>query len=344
MQPVLDTASIRAAGETVGVTVDALTALYVLAGLKGFGPQKFKALHKHRLMPETVVRDPSSLPVGGKRGDDLRRQLHDERARTEPHCRRRATRQILAAHRYGARIVTYCDPHYPPNVYESNYPAPILFVRGSLDVLTERDAVACVGSRRTSVPYSELETQFVNTACHAGYTIVAGFALGADSIGHERAWKVGGKTICVMAGGLDRPFPPENRSLWNALLHYPGAAFVTEQGFGARASSLTLRRRNKLIVAFAKGVLIAQSAKDGGAMNAFRFAAEQKTPVATFAATDATTTSGNRLISKESWTTTLLNDGDGPEANETWLRELSSLTPMARSGTASPGTPRSFLD
>ena len=59
---------------------------------------------------------------------------------------------------------------------------------------------------------------------------------------------------------------------------------MSELGFGVRASALTLRKRNKLIVAFARGVLVAQSAKDGGAMNAYRFAVEQKKPVATFAA------------------------------------------------------------
>ena len=83
--------------------------------------------------------------------------------------------------------------------------------------------------------------------------IVSGFALGADTIGHEEAWKAGGKTICVMPGGLDRPFPPENRRLWDEFLRYPGAAFVSELGFGVRASALTLRKRNKLIVSFARG-------------------------------------------------------------------------------------------
>jgi predicted Rossmann fold nucleotide-binding protein DprA/Smf involved in DNA uptake len=147
-----------------------------------------------------------------------------------------------------------------------------------------------------------------------------------------------------MPGGLDRPFPPENRPLWDELLLYPGAAFVSELGFGVRASALTLRKRNKLIVAFAKGVLVAQSAKDGGAMNAFRFAVEQKKAVATFAADDSGETSGNRAIAAETWTKTFPVDRPDPEAYAEWLRQLSSSMSMARFGTATPGTPRSLLD
>jgi DNA protecting protein DprA len=330
--------------DAVGVTVDELTSLYILDSLKGFGPQKFKELYSQGITPAAVVRDPTVLPTAGKRGDLLRALLFAERQKSEPVCRRRAVMQILAAHRHGARIVTYKDSHYPPNVFESNYPAPILFVRGSLEVLTLRNAVACVGSRKIRPPYVGLETEFVRTACRRGFTVVSGFALGADTIGHQQAWKAGGKTICVMPGGLDRPFPPENRHLWDELLHYSGAAFVSELGFGARASSLTLRKRNKLIVAFARGVLIAQSAKDGGAMNAFRFAVEQKKPIATFQADDAADMSGNRLIAADSGRETLPGDRMDLEAYERWLRQLSFSTSMEPSGTVTPGMPRSSRD
>ena len=105
---------------------------------------------------------------------------------------------------------------------------------------------------------------------------MSGFAVGADSIGHRAARDASGRTVCVMPCGLDNLFPPENRTLWEELLDYPGAAFVSEFGFGRRASALLLRKRNKLIAAFSQGVLVAQSSYGGGAMNAYRFAREQK--------------------------------------------------------------------
>ncbi len=62
---------------------------------------------------------------------------------------------------------------------------------------------------------------------------------------------------------------------------------------------MTLRKRNKLIVAAARGVLIGQSSVTGGAMNAYRFAIEQRKPVATFAADGAADAEGNRQIESE---------------------------------------------
>jgi DNA processing protein len=164
------------------------------------------------------------------------------------------------------------------------------------------------------------------------FTVVSGFALGADTIGHKAALEAKGTTIAVMPCGLDLSFPPENRSLWNELLAYDRAVFVSEFPFGRRAASLTLRKRNRLIVAFARGVLVSQSARDGGAMNAYRFALEQKKPVATFVSDEQSDTTGNALIGRaDSARPLFMRDvvfplTPEPSAYERWLRTLSSST------------------
>ena len=120
---------------------------------------------------------------------------------------------------------------------------PILYVRGDPGlVLAENLTVAREGSRTTSGKYAERHEEFASFAASLGFTVVSGFALGADTIGHKAAWRAGGKTICVMPCGLDRPFPPENRQLWHDLTAYPGAAMISEFPFGTAASSLTLGR------------------------------------------------------------------------------------------------------
>ena len=277
------------------ITRDALTALFVLDGVKGLGPQKIKAVHESGLTPAEVIADPLRLPIKGKRGDDFRRALETAQVLV-PKCRQRAERQLEEIVKHQATILTYDHPLYPRVVYESNYPAPVLYARGAIEILKERRTVGCVGSRNIRSPYSLRHREFATFAAQADFTIVSGFALGADTIGHEAAHDAGGKTICVLPGGLERAFPPENRTLWDILLEDPHAVMVSETPFGVRASSLLLRKRNKLIVAFSQGVLVSQSSDKGGAMNAYRFALELHRPFATFSPDGTPDTSGNSLI------------------------------------------------
>ena len=128
-----------------------------------------------------------------------------------------------------------------------------------------------------------------------------------------------------MPSGLDRPFPPENRAFWRDLMSYPKAALVSEFPFGTSASALTLRKRNKLIVAFGRGVLMSQSSDKGGAMNAYRFAIEQKKPIATFRADNEPDTTGNLFIaeSKNHLVQVFENAPDQAHEYQQWLRKLS---------------------
>lgn len=325
--------------QRVGVAADDLASLLVLDGIRGFGPQKFKELHQAGVTPTDVLREPQRLPLRGRTGDTVRRALSalTEEDRWLAHAR--AVRQLTRAHEHHARIVTYGDPSYPPNVYASNNPIPVLYVRGNPELLSHERAVAGVGSRETGPPYSDRHREFSAHAAGRGFSIASGFALGADTIGHRAAHEAGGRTTLVMPCGLDRPFPPENRQLWRDLLDYGGAVIVSEFPFGTAASALTLRKRNKLIVAFAGGVMLSQTSATGGAMNAYRFAIEQRKAVATFADDGTDRTSGNRVIAGDEGRQPPLDDSlrhaavavfpadrPAPDLWDAWLQRLSFST------------------
>lgn len=311
--------------EAVGVTVQDLFYLLKLEAVKGFGPQKFKLAFEAGLRPKDLLNDPSRIVIKGKRGGEIQRSIAQIVDQDNEAIVARAKRYIDRAHRYAAQILTYWHPLYPQIVYRSNYPTPILFVRGSKEVLKTTKAIACVGSRKIRPPYSERHREFAEFSSKMGFTVVAGFALGADTIGHKAAIAAGGSTICVMGGGLDRAFPPENKELWEELLQCPRAVFVSEVPFGARARGLTLRKRNKLIVAFSLGVLVSQSAERGGTMNAYRFSLEQHKPVSTFLDDGAEDTAGNKVVSRSTKTvvSTFKSGESHYEAWQRWLQQLS---------------------
>ena len=315
----------RVVGREVGnrLGVEALAAWYLLGSVRGLGPMSAAAIHAAGLTPAELLRNPDLYPLKGKRAQDVKKGIVSLTGREYASARIFAQNQLRRARELDATIISYADIAYPPLVRGSNNPIPILWARGNTSILQSRKTVACVGSRKIRTSYSRLQAAFVDVAVEEGFVIASGFAVGADSVGHRRALEAGGTTICVMPCGVDLVFPPENRKLWRELLDSGRAVFLSEFAFGRRAQSLTLRKRNKLIVAVALGVLVGQTRKSGGAMNAFRFGLEQKKPVATFDPDGTNETSGNKKIKEfTKGHTSALPATVVPENYRSWLREL----------------------
>ena len=310
-----------------GLSAEELGAWHLLMSVRGLGPRAAAAIHAAGLTSMELTDDPDLYPLRGKRAHAVVEALKTLTDADRESAHVFAKTQIRRAREIDATIISYGDVDYPPLVWDSNNPIPILWARGNASILRSRKMVACVGSRTITPYYSRPQAAFVDIAVQEGFSITSGFAMGADSVGHRRAIKEGGTTVCVMPCGVDLVFPPENRTLWHELMDSGRAVFVSEFSLGRRADSLTLRKRNKLIVAAARGVLVGQTSKSGGAMNAFRFGLEQKKPVATFEADGTYGTSGNDEIMKSvKGHVSALPTSSGLEDYRRWLRGLCSLT------------------
>ena len=302
---------------------DLLGALYALEDVNGFGPMKFREMHRAGVDPRDAARKPGLLPLKGKTGVKIQTGIGGLAPSDLAKFEEQAVEQLERARKCGARILTHFDPDYPSSVYDSNHPAPVLYLRGSHAARSRSEAVAIVGSRNTREPYATGGRKFARAAARLGFTVVSGFARGADAIGHAAARDGDGHTICVMPCGVDLLYPTENRSLWNQLLQYPGAAFVSEFRFGQRALPRTLAKRNKLIAAYSAGVMVVQSSKTGGAMHAYRFARSQGKPIATFRDDGTDDTTGNKEISEDLEANAETFDlTKGGNQFEGWLRTL----------------------
>lgn len=98
----------------------------------------------------------------------------------------------------------------------------------------------------------------------AGLTIVSGLAEGLDSVAHRAALDAGGKTIAVLANGLDVAYPAavgpcRRRSRAKGLL-------VSEYPLGTRASRATLLPRNRLLAALSRATLVTEAGQRSGTL------------------------------------------------------------------------------
>lgn len=78
--------------------------------------------------------------------------------------------------------------------------------------------VAIVGSRDTSPAGEEITRRITNQIVAAGFIIVSGLAIGTDANAHKAALQAKGKTIAVLAHGLEKAKPKQNSRLAQEIL------------------------------------------------------------------------------------------------------------------------------
>ena len=171
-----------------------------------------------------------------------------------------------------ARLVTIRDSEYPTNLRQIYDPPAVLFVRGSFEPHDER-AVAIVGTRRVT-PYGRLVSETLGRDLAArGVTIVSGMAVGADAAAHRGALTAGGRTIGVLACGMDVPYPRETLELREQAV--ARGAVMSELPFGTAARRGRVHARNRLISGLAPGVVVSEAPERSGALITANHAANQ---------------------------------------------------------------------
>lgn len=163
-------------------SLDLLTDIFVLEEIKGFGPQKFKEVYSDGLSFSDLLSRPREMQRFGKRGKDFADQLNKGGSDARQRARDRAKKQLDYADANDAYIITYYDEFYPKILLKSNVPIPALYARGNISSLRGKKSVAGVGSRNIREPYSGAHDAFCRAAIARGFTIVSGFATGADML------------------------------------------------------------------------------------------------------------------------------------------------------------------
>jgi DNA processing protein len=170
------------------------------------------------------------------------------------------------------RLVALDDPDYPQVLFAVGDTPPVLFAIGRV-ALFNAPAVAIVGSRQATPQGREDASAFARALAAAGLTVVSGLAEGIDAAAHEGALHEPASTIAVVGTGLDRVYPAANRRLAHAIAAQ--GLLVSEFVPGAPPDKWHFPRRNRLISALARGVLVIEAGVSSGSLITARFAGEQ---------------------------------------------------------------------
>ena len=98
----------------------------------------------------------------------------------------------------------------------------------------------------------------------AGLVIVSGLARGIDSVCHEAALKKGGGTIAVVATGMDKVYPPENRELLRQIAKE--GLVLSEYPIGTKSHPGLFPQRNRIIAGISLGTLVVEADSRSGSL------------------------------------------------------------------------------
>lgn len=186
--------------------------------------------------------------------------------RTPPRAEGEKELTKLAA--LGGRIVLLGSEEYPPLLASLADAPAALAVLGDVRLLGQR-AVAVVGARNASANGQRIAEDLASGLAAAGLVVVSGMARGVDAAAHRGALATG-RTIAVVAGGLDVPYPPQHRDLQAKIA--ANGAVVAEAPLGVRPRARDFPRRNRIIAGLALGAVVIEAAQRSGSLITARLA------------------------------------------------------------------------
>jgi DNA processing protein len=224
----------------------------------GVGPAKVRALIDHFGDLETAWQ---AMPPELKEAGLDRRSIENllvTRAKID------LDQEIDRIQKAGARIVIWDDADYPPLLKSLPDAPPVLYVKGQLNTADREWTVAIVGTRRATAYGRQVTEMLATDLVHNGITIVSGLARGIDAYAHEAALKAGGRTLGVLACGIDQVYPPEHAKLAAHMIEH--GALLTEAPCGSPPEGGNFPARNRIISGLSLGTIVVEAAETSGAL------------------------------------------------------------------------------
>jgi len=173
-------------------------------------------------------------------------------------------KEIQKLKRFKIDVLILPDKTYPKLLKELPDPPGILYIRGKL-LPQDEVAIAVVGSRKFTQYGAAVTKEIVYPLARTKITIVSGLALGIDALAHQAALEAKGRTIAVMACGLDQIYPVSNIRLADKILA-SGGAIISEFPLGMPALQHNFPIRNRIIAGLSLGTVVIECAENSGSL------------------------------------------------------------------------------
>ncbi|MCH8814810.1 MAG: DNA-protecting protein DprA [Chloroflexi bacterium] len=238
--------------------------------IPGIGRVRFQALlDKFQGLEHAWAAGPTDLKSAGLE-DHTVRAITESRPTIDPDS------EVERLEEAGVVALRWDEPSYPARLKEIDDPPPVLYCKGEL---TDADewALAVVGTRRATPYGRQVAEEMSHQLAANGITVVSGLARGIDAIAHKSALEADGRTIGVLACGLDIVYPPEHEKLAAQIAE--NGALLSDYPLGTEPRAEHFPRRNRIMSGMTLGTLVVEGGIKSGALITARFAIDQNREV-----------------------------------------------------------------
>jgi len=171
--------------------------------------------------------------------------------------------EIKFIEKYKITPLFISDENYPKRLLNCFDCPVLLYYRGNADLNTSR-IISIVGTRNNSAYGKMVCENFIKDLKEENVLVLSGLAFGIDTIAHKAALKNGLQTVAVLAHGLDRIYPEQNKSLAKQLTEQGG--LLTEFISNTNPDKQNFPKRNRIVAGMCDAVVVMESGKKGGSL------------------------------------------------------------------------------
>jgi DNA processing protein len=174
-----------------------------------------------------------------------------------------AETEIKFIEKYKIAPLFITDENYPKRLLNCYDSPPLLYYRGNANLNTSR-IISVVGTRYNSDYGKMVCEKMIEELQSENILIVSGLAFGIDTIAHKAALKHNLQTVAVLAHGLDRIYPQQNKSLAKQITGQGG--LLTEFISNTNPDKQNFPKRNRIVAGICDAVIVIESSKKGGSL------------------------------------------------------------------------------
>lgn len=175
----------------------------------------------------------------------------------------------------GLTFISITDGRYPGSVRDIHQAPPFLFADGTLRPVDV--GVSVVGSREASPLGVKMAASVAGALVDLGVSVISGLAKGVDTAAHRAAIEACGRPVGLIATGITRAYPTENRDLHRQVAER--GLLLSQFWPDAQPQKHSFLMRNATMSGYGVATVVIEAGEHSGARAQARMAVEHGRPV-----------------------------------------------------------------